>query len=111
VKSLVDEEVEGEILLVDEFEVTGGVGLVDAKGLGVEGSEGVDCVAHGDELIRSARSAVGRVEEEGGAALVAFVREAETRAGRAGERELRGKITYVYRHPMFPPLSMNGMTP
>jgi hypothetical protein len=73
VETVVDEEVEGEFLLLNECEVAGGVGRVDAKRLGVEGSESVDRVAHGGELVRSARGAVGGIEEEGGASLAALV--------------------------------------
>ena len=62
----VDQEIEGEILLLDERQVTGGVGLIDPIGLGVDGSKRVDGAAHGGELIRSARGAIGRVEEERG---------------------------------------------
>jgi hypothetical protein len=71
VEAVVDQEIKGEMLLFDELLVAGGVGLIDTVGLGVEGAEGVAGVAHGGELIRSARGAVAGVEEEGGAPFAA----------------------------------------
>jgi hypothetical protein len=71
VQSFVDEEIEGQLLLLDERQVTGGVRLIDPVGLGVGGSKRLDGAAHGGELVRSARGAIGRVEEERGAAFAA----------------------------------------
>ena len=70
-ESFVDEEIEGEFLLLDERQVTGGVGLIDSIGLGVDGSKRIDGAAHGGELVRSAGGAIGRVKEEGGAFFAA----------------------------------------
>jgi hypothetical protein len=82
VKPFVDEEIERQVELLNEFQVAGGVGLIDAVGLGVEGAKGIDGAAHGGELVRSARGAVRRVEEEGGAAPAADRRQIEARPGR-----------------------------
>lgn len=68
-ETLVDKEIERKVLFLDEFQVTGGVGLIDAVWLGFQGSKRVDRIAHGGELIRSARGAIARVEEEGNTAL------------------------------------------
>ena len=70
-QSFVDQEIEGQLLLLDERQVTGGVRLIDPVGLGVDGAKRVDGAAHGGELVRSAGSAVGRVEEERGAPFAA----------------------------------------
>ena len=71
VESFVDQEIEGQLLLLDERQVAGGVRLIDPIGLGVDGAKGVDGAAHGGELVRSAGSAIGRVEEERGAPVAA----------------------------------------
>jgi hypothetical protein len=51
--------------------MAGSVRLVDPVGLGVEGAEVGDGVAHGGELVRSAGRAVSWIEEEGRPALAA----------------------------------------
>jgi hypothetical protein len=83
VQSVVDEEIEGQLLLLDERQVTGGVRLIDPVGLGVDGSKRLDGAAHGGELVRSARGAIGRVEEERGALLAAQLGQIESRPGRS----------------------------
>jgi hypothetical protein len=83
VETVVDEEIEGKVLLVDEREVAGGIGVIDAVRFGVEGPECVDRVAHGGELIRSARGAVSRVEEKADSALAALGGEIESPTSRA----------------------------
>jgi hypothetical protein len=70
-QSLVDQKIEGQLLLLDERQVTGGVSLIDSIGLGVDGSKCVDSATHGGELVRSAGRAIGRVEEERGAPFAA----------------------------------------
>src|SRR5215210_216082 len=66
-QSFVDQEIEGQLLLLDERQVAGSVCLIDSVGLGVDGSKRDDCAAHGGELVRSASSSIGWVEEERGA--------------------------------------------
>jgi hypothetical protein len=85
VETLVDEEIEWQIQFVDERLMAGGVGRVDSVGFGVRGSEGVNRIAHGGELVRSAGGAVGGVEKEGGALFAAQLSQVESRSSRARE--------------------------
>ena len=66
-QSFVDQEIEGQLLLLDERQVAGGVRLIDPVGLGVDGSKRFNGAAHGGELVRSACRPISRVEEERGA--------------------------------------------
>lgn len=93
---LVDQQIEGELLLVHEGAMAGGVGGIDAVGLGFEGPERVDGVAHGGELIRSARGAIGGIEEEGGAPFPTQTLEIESRPGGPWQGELGGDLTDVH---------------
>jgi hypothetical protein len=93
VQPFVNQEVEGQLLLLDERQVTGGVRWIDPVGFGVNGSKRLDGAAHGGELVRSASCAIGRVEEERGAPFPAQLGEIESRPGRSREREFRSYLS------------------
>ena len=89
--------------------MAGGTSRVDAKWLKVSGPQLVDSVAHGDELIRSARSLVLRVEEEQGAGLPSQVTQSHLSAARAPQSEIRRHLSELDHAHSFPPASMRAM--
>jgi hypothetical protein len=79
-KSIIDQEIEGQLLLFDKRQVAAGVRLIDPVGLGVDGPERLSSAAHGGELVRSAGGPVGGVKEERGALFAAYRGEIESRS-------------------------------